>query len=318
LLERYGDDPITIDAALSGLRGTETTALEKLLQSAADQTAQRDAAITMLAGTIVRAGQDAGVQSVLSLIADERRPSWQRSALLRGAEVAVLSAVMPGTPPARRGGPTTGPSAPCPTCPGGRAGPGGAYAFPQMPAGPRAGNRTVRLGSEPARFAALAGRGGELGQRVSNVLARIEWPGKPGAAAPVAPLTASEQQRFNAGQEVYKNICVACHQPDGRGQERLAPPLVGSTLALASADIPARILLNGKEGPVGLMPPVGSTLNDEQIAAVLTYVRREWGQTGSPVDPATVKAVRAQTSDRSRPWTHDELLKLAAGGRGGQ
>jgi len=49
---------------------------------------------------------------------------------------------------------------------------------------------------------------------------------------------------------------------------------------------------------------------------VLTYIRREWGQTGSPVDPTAVKAVRAQTADHSRPWTHDELLKLAAG-RGG-
>ena len=32
------------------------------------------------------------------------------------------------------------------------------------------------------------------------------------------------------------------------------------------------------------MPPLGSALTDEQIAAVLTYIRREWGQTASPVD----------------------------------
>ena len=123
--------------------------------------------------------------------------------------------------------------------------------------------------------------------------ARIEWPGKPGVAAPVPALTAEEQQRFDAGREVYRNICQQCHQPDGRGQERLAPSLVGSALALAAADIPARILLNGKEGPVGLMPPVGSVLSDDQIAGVLTYIRREWGQTGTPVDAA-------QVSDRAR------------------
>src|SRR4029078_11008752 len=126
------------------------------------------------------------------------------------------------------------------------------------------------------------------------------------------------QQRFEAGRDVYKNICQACHQPDGRGQERVAPSLVGSTLALASPDIPARILLNGKEGPVGLMPPVGSVLSDDQIAGVLTYVRREWGQPGSAVDPAAVKSVRAMTADRTRPWKHDELMALvAAAGRGG-
>ena len=68
---------------------------------------------------------------------------------------------------------------------------------------------------------------------------------------------AAEQQRFDAGREVYRNICQACHQPDGRGQDKLAPTLIGSALALAPAEIPARILLHGKEGPIGLMPPVG-------------------------------------------------------------
>jgi mono/diheme cytochrome c family protein len=81
-------------------------------------------------------------------------------------------------------------------------------------------------------------------------------------------------------------------------------------LALAPAEIPARILLNGKEGPIGLMPPVGSALNDDQIAAVLTYIRREWGQTGSPVDRDEIRAVRALTAGRARPWTNEELLAL--------
>ncbi|HEU4938594.1 MAG TPA: cytochrome c, partial [Vicinamibacterales bacterium] len=94
-------------------------------------------------------------------------------------------------------------------------------------------------------------------------------------------------------------------------QEKIAPSLIGSTLALASPDIPARILLNGKEGSIGLMPPVGSVLTDDQIAGVLTYIRREWGQTGSPVDSATVKTVRDANAGRTRPWTHAELLKLA-------
>ncbi len=66
------------------------------------------------------------------------------------------------------------------------------------------------------------------------------------------------------------------------------------------------------------MPPVGSVLNDEQIAAVLTYVRREWGQPGTPVEAATVKEVRALTAGRTRPWTHDELTRMVPGGRGAQ
>jgi mono/diheme cytochrome c family protein len=168
---------------------------------------------------------------------------------------------------------------------------------------------------EPSSLTAVASTPGDLQTRAVNVLARIDWPGKPGAASPVTPLTAVEQERFDAGREVYRSVCQACHQPDGLGLERVAPPLVGSVLALAPADVTSRILLNGKEGPVGLMPPIGSTLNDDQIASVLTFIRREWGQAGDPVDPATVRTTRAQTASRTRPWTHDELLAMLPGGR---
>jgi mono/diheme cytochrome c family protein len=136
-------------------------------------------------------------------------------------------------------------------------------------------------------------------------------------AAPVAPLTAEEQKRFDDGREVYRNVCQACHQPDGRGQEKLAASLIGSAMTLGPTDVPARILLNGKEGPIGLMPPVGQVFTDAQIAAVLTYIRREWGQTGSAVDEATVKSVRAATAGRARPWTNEELTALL-GKSGGQ
>jgi mono/diheme cytochrome c family protein len=221
---------------------------------------------------------------------------------------------MPGSPAPRRP-PANAANLPCPTCPGGRAGPGGAYAFERPPAtstgGGRGGGRTLRLAAEPAALSAIAARGDDFATRVSRMLNRVDWPGKPGSAA-VAPLTPEEQQRFDAGREVYRNICQTCHQPDGRGQEKIAPSLIGSTLALAPPDIPARILLNGKEGPIGLMPPVGSVLTDDQIAGVLTYIRREWGQTGSPVDSATVKTVRELTAGRTRPWKHDELLALAS------
>ncbi len=93
----------------------------------------------------------------------------------------------------------------------------------------------------------------------------------------------------------------------------MAPSLVGSALALARPEIPIRILLHGKEGNIGLMPSIGTVLNDDQIAGVLTYVRREWGQTGTPVDAATVKSVRDATAGRTKPWTNEELLALPEG-----
>lgn len=218
---------------------------------------------------------------------------------------------MPGTPPP----PPRDPSLPCATCPGGRQGPGGAYAFTRPSIARTSRWPELRLRREPTTLSALASRHDELGVRASKVVTLVTWPGKAGGAPAAAPLTAAEQERFTAGHAIYQNYCQACHQPDGRGREKVAPSLIGSALALASPEIPAFVLLNGKEGPTGLMPPIGSALNDEQIAGVLTYIRRAWNQAGTPVDPALVKEARARTVTRTRPWTNDELLTLAALGR---
>jgi mono/diheme cytochrome c family protein len=325
LLERHADDPIAVDAALSGLRGSEAAVLEQMMRAGGQQRPEREAVITMLAATIVRSAQDATVQTLFGWVADRSRAGWQRAALLRGAEVALLGAAMPGASTGRRGG-APSIALPCPTCPGGRAGPGGAYAFSKPEdlivasggrASGRGGARALRLNREPVQLSALAAGEDALGPRAASLLERVAWPGKLSEAASISPLTVDEQQRYDAGREVYRNICQACHQPDGRGQDKVAPSLIESPLSLARADIPARILLNGKEGAIGLMPPIGSTLTDEQIASVLTYVRREWGQVGTPVDPATVRAVRELTAGRTRPWTNDELA-LLIGGRGGR
>jgi mono/diheme cytochrome c family protein/glucose/arabinose dehydrogenase len=315
LLERYAADPVVVDAVLSGVSGSELSILERLLQRATGELTAP--AVTMLAATVVRRAQDAPIQWMFECIADGTRPVWQRAALVHGAEVALSIAPMPGA--SARTTPGAGPPLPCPTCPGGRAGPGGAYAYSKpedfvTASGRPPGSsrpRVLRLSREPVALTGLASRADDLSLRAANVVARVSWPGKTGDA-PVSPLTPEQQRRFDAGREVYVNLCQACHQPDGRGQDRVAPSLIDSPLLLASPEIPARVLLNGKEGAIGLMPPVGSTLTDDQVASVLTYVRREWGQTGSPVDPPAVAAVRELTRARTRPWTHDELMKMAA------
>jgi hypothetical protein len=62
------------------------------------------------------------------------------------------------------------------------------------------------------------------------------------------------------------------------------------------------------------MPPIGSGFTDEQLASVLTYIRRAWGQDGSPVDAKAVQDVRAATQGRERPWTEAELSALSSSG----
>jgi mono/diheme cytochrome c family protein len=177
----------------------------------------------------------------------------------------------------------------------------------------------LALTSEPAAFAALARGNSDLSSRASTVLARVTWPGKPAepGAAPVAPLTPEQQKLYDTGQTLFNSLCMACHGDDGKGRTGLGPSLVGSQFALAAPVVPIRILLQGKEGSVGLMPPLGATLTDDQIAGALTFVRRQWGNAAGPVDPNTVKEVRSATAARTRPWTNDELTAIGAG-RGGQ
>jgi mono/diheme cytochrome c family protein len=341
VLERFGNDPLVLDAALSGLRGSEDVVLEKMLESKF-QTSAREAAIVMLTATVIRARQENAIQSIFQEVIDGARPAWQRSALMRGAEVALLGAPMPdvatgAAPPARgtlaaasvRGlGPAVGGGAGAGGRGAGGAGaigrgatavPGSAPAFPgtrpRDPNGRPAPTGTLRLRQQPVLAGFAASDPSELASRAALLLERIEWPGKPGVVLE-APLTGEESARFDAGRRVYINVCQVCHQQDGRGQDKVAATLVGSPLALARAEVTTRILLNGKEGTIGLMPAVGAALSDDDIAAVLTYIRREWGQTGSPVAPATVKSVRAQTVNRRTPWTNAELLALNEGGAG--
>jgi mono/diheme cytochrome c family protein/glucose/arabinose dehydrogenase len=312
MLQHHAADPVVVDAVLSGLRGIELAVLHRFARSPSlPATEATDAATTMLAATIVRSGQDTQIQDLFAWAADGTRPERERAAVVRGMAVALTGAPMPGTR-SDRPAPANSVS-PCPTCPGGRAGPGGAYAYSTPEdfvdasgrAAGRGGARMLRLNRKPD----VPSAGDSLQSRVESVLARVTWPGKPGDA-PVVPLSTEEQAQFNAGRDVYANVCQACHQPDGRGQDKIAASLIDSRLALAPSDIPIRILLNGKEGATGLMPPIGATLTDDQIANVLTYIRRDWGHSGTPVSSATVKTVREKSAGRTRPWSDEELLKL--------
>jgi mono/diheme cytochrome c family protein/glucose/arabinose dehydrogenase len=284
MLTQYGSDPIVVDVTISGLKGSEAEVLQAV---EAKTSAGLVDAVTMLAGAIAKSGDAAAVQAIIARATNAATPVDQRMALLHGLETGL-----PGGPGGRgRGGAGRGAAAPA---------------------------RAVTLPGEPAELTKLAAAGGDTGALVKRILARLEWPNKPAAVAEVPPLSAADQQRFDAGADIYKNLCIGCHQPDGRGKEKIAPPLVESRYTNGpDATAAMRILLAGKEGTVGLMPPLGGALNDEQIAAVLTYVRREWGNGGTPVVPDDVAEIRGLTKTRTRPWTDAELT-AGRGGRGGR
>ena len=124
------------------------------------------------------------------------------------------------------------------------------------------------------------------------------------------------------GQRVFTQNCVVCHQATGQGIPRVYPPLAGSEWVLArdghGDNHLVAIVLHGLQGPTqvkgqpynGAMPP-WKFLRDEEIAAVLTYIRSQWGNDAPSITPEWVREVRAQTANRPAPWSHPELQGLA-------
>jgi mono/diheme cytochrome c family protein/glucose/arabinose dehydrogenase len=285
-LSKYGSDPITVDAAVSGLRGFEADVLSRVIRAPKHD----PDAVSMLAGAVAKSGNAAAVEQVIAWATDTAVTPADQAALLQGLDLGLPSAAGGGR--------------------GGRGGGGGR--------GAAAPARPVALKAEPAALSALAAQNNDTGALAKRVVAKLDWPNKPVPVVTAAPLTAEEQKQFAAGSEVYKSVCLGCHQPDGRGKEKIAPSLVESRYTSGSdGGAATRILLAGKEGPIGLMPPLGGALSDEQIASVLTYVRREWGNTGAPVSVEDVREVRGLTKTRTRPWTDAELTP-AGRGRGGR
>jgi mono/diheme cytochrome c family protein len=117
------------------------------------------------------------------------------------------------------------------------------------------------------------------------------------------------------GKAVYENVCGLCHGNDGMGKPGQAPPFARSEWALGNPNRMIRIPLAGLAGPVQVagtewnlaMPAMGAALPDDDLAAVLTYIRQSWGNKASAVTPEQVKAVRAEVGNRTQPWTAEQL-----------
>ncbi len=181
--------------------------------------------------------------------------------------------------------------------------------------------RPLLLEREPESLAKLrASAASEVVKAVAKAEKLVTWPGdtsKKVLLAKVRPLSKAEQAQFDLGRTQYQGLCIACHQIHGRGMASMAPPLVNSPWVLGSEERLIRIILQGIYGPMlvnktewNLVMPGqkdNPVLTDENIAAILTYVRREWDNGAGVVSAATVTKVRASTSDRALPWTVKEL-----------
>jgi mono/diheme cytochrome c family protein len=95
------------------------------------------------------------------------------------------------------------------------------------------------------------------------------------------------------GQEVYENNCSDCHRSNGEGLPVKFPALKGNTYVLGDPQAVIGTVVNGRKGSLGLMPAWKEHLDDNQIAAAISYIRNAWGNTAAVVKPEDVKKLRA-------------------------
>ena len=121
-----------------------------------------------------------------------------------------------------------------------------------------------------------------------------------------------------SGAQIFSATCAACHQADGAGMANQYPPLAGSEFVNGDAQRLIHIVLRGLTGEVevagetfkGEMPGWAPALNNAQVAAVLTYVRKSFGNNAPPVTAAKVAQIRTATVLRKKPYTAAEIAKL--------
>src|SRR6188474_320979 len=103
------------------------------------------------------------------------------------------------------------------------------------------------------------------------------------------------------GKLLYLQHCVICHQGTGQGTPGTFPPLAKSDYLMANLENGIRPLVEGLSGRITVngsnynntMPPI--LLTDEQVSAVLTFVRNTWGNEGDAITADQVQTVRAKS-----------------------
>jgi len=284
VLSLYGDqDQTTVDVAISGLAGMEEEFLDLWLQ----QDAPHADVAGMLAGAMAKPKDVDTVEHLIDLATNSDLPEEVRARMLHGMAQGLEGA----DGRVRSDGVA-----------GGRAGGAPPGMRPDRPAVIQ-----VDISAEPSELLALiADVEGRLGDAARYAEATLGWPGKPRVEG--RPRTEVEEQLFQQGAQIYASTCAACHGPEGLGTAA-GKSLAGSPFVNMGGEVFTAIMLQGKEGDTGLMPPQ-STMNDQQLASVITYVRGAFGNTSSPLNEIAVGEYRQMLSYRNIPWTEEELIEL--------
>ncbi|MCA1323322.1 c-type cytochrome [Herbaspirillum sp. alder98] len=120
-----------------------------------------------------------------------------------------------------------------------------------------------------------------------------------------SPPAAQTEQAMRTGERLYRQLCVDCHNVRGQGIAPDYPPLDGNPALTAALPVNViRIVLHGGYAPSTAgnpypfgMPPFGHQLSDEEVAAVVSYVRNSWSNRSGVVTAAEVNRLRGVPLD---------------------
>ena len=161
----------------------------------------------------------------------------------------------------------------------------------------------------------------KVDQMNANFAANVHAPfSEPDEVASLAP--SAEELLVARGKQIYSKSCVACHQANGAGSRPDIPPLAGSEWVKGDPATIVAIAQKGLIGPIsvagqifgaGTMTPAGETLSADELAAVISFVRTEWGNGGSTIGVDVVNEARKKVdeSGQSGQW---EVKTLKAAG----
>lgn len=118
------------------------------------------------------------------------------------------------------------------------------------------------------------------------------------------------------GKQIYGTKCASCHQATGQGIAGVFPPLAASEWVVGDEKVLSHILLHGINGEIvvkgisykGAMPAWNS-LSDDELAAVMSHIRSEWGNQAPAITAELVRAQREATKARIEPYKGESELK---------
>ena len=112
--------------------------------------------------------------------------------------------------------------------------------------------------------------------------------------------TSTENDVMAKGKSIYNKFCLVCHQADGSGVDGLYPPIVATDWVGGDKERLIKLVLNGQVGPIEVngesynnVMPAQDFLKNDEVAAVLTYIRQNFQNNASAVSASEVEQIRA-------------------------